>query len=258
MKKVLLSVALIVACATFTTEAKKKAPEAPAATALKTDKDSVSYAFGLEFAKSINNTLSNVPGAPYDKKLVVEALSKMINDDTLNLAFPEKDANEIIQKNLKKFQEAESQKRLNEEKQFLAKNKKRPEVKETPSGLQYEILQMGNGEKPTSAESKVKVNYIGTLSDGTEFDNSYKRGEPIEFKLNGVIKGWTEGLQLMSVGSKYKFYIPYDLGYGEHGQGPIKPYSTLIFEVELLGVENANPQVIKGEKYEFQQYQRNQ
>jgi FKBP-type peptidyl-prolyl cis-trans isomerase FklB len=120
---------------------------------------------------------------------------------------------------------------------FLQENALRDEVKTTESGLQYEVLVQGKGPKPT-AESTVKVHYEGTLIDGTVFDSSYQRGEPIEFPLNGVIKGWTEGLQLMPVGSKYKLYIPYELGYGERGAGQsIQPYSALIFTVELLEIK---------------------
>jgi len=120
---------------------------------------------------------------------------------------------------------------------FLEENAKRAGVKTTASGLQYEVLEATLGQKPKATDS-VKVHYEGTLIDGTVFDSSYKRGEPISFPLNGVIKGWTEGLQLMSIGSKYKFFIPYQLAYGEHGAGAsIPPYAALIFTVELLGIE---------------------
>lgn len=119
---------------------------------------------------------------------------------------------------------------------FLEENAQRPEVKVTESGLQYEVIKQGKGKKPTATD-KVKVHYHGTLIDGTVFDSSVDRGEPISFALNQVIAGWTEGLQLMPVGSKYKLYIPYELGYGERAAGSIPPYSTLIFEVELLGIE---------------------
>ena len=119
---------------------------------------------------------------------------------------------------------------------FLAENAKREGVKVTESGLQYEVLEATIGQKP-KATDKVRVHYEGTLIDGTVFDSSYKRGESITFGLNQVIKGWTEGLQLMPVGSKFRFYIPQELGYGAQQAGSIPPYSTLIFEVELLGIE---------------------
>ena len=120
--------------------------------------------------------------------------------------------------------------------QFLAENQSREGVITTESGLQYEVVKLGTGNKPR-IQDKVKVHYHGTMIDGTVFDSSVERGEPITFALTQVIPGWTEGLQLMPVGSKFIFYIPYNLGYGEQQVGPIPPYSTLIFEVELLDIE---------------------
>lgn len=118
---------------------------------------------------------------------------------------------------------------------FLAENAKKDGVITTASGLQYEVITMGNGAKPTATD-KVKVHYHGTFVNGEVFDSSVERGEPIEFGLNQVIKGWTEGVQLMPVGSKFRFYIPYNLAYGEQGRGGIPPYSTLIFDIELFDI----------------------
>ena len=119
---------------------------------------------------------------------------------------------------------------------FLAKNKEKAGVTTTASGLQYEVIKMGTGPKPT-AQNTVKVNYVGTLIDGTEFDSSVKRNEPATFPVSGVIPGWTEALQLMPVGSKFKLFLPSTIAYGANGAGEvIKPYSTLIFEVELLEI----------------------
>ena len=123
-----------------------------------------------------------------------------------------------------------------ENEEFLAKNKEKPGVITTASGLQYEVIKMGTGPKPT-AQNTVKVNYVGTLIDGTEFDSSIKKNEPAQFPVAGVIPGWTEALQLMPVGSKFKLFIPPTLAYGATGAGDvIKPYSTLIFEVDLLEI----------------------
>jgi FKBP-type peptidyl-prolyl cis-trans isomerase len=118
---------------------------------------------------------------------------------------------------------------------YLEENGKREGVTTTASGLQYEVIKMGNGEKPTATD-RVKVHYHGTLTNGTVFDSSVERGDPIIFALTQVISGWTEGLQLMPVGSKFKFFVPYNLAYGSQGQGQIPPFSTLIFEVELLEI----------------------
>jgi FKBP-type peptidyl-prolyl cis-trans isomerase FklB len=125
---------------------------------------------------------------------------------------------------------------IEENEAFLAKNKENSGITVTTSGLQYEVIKMGTGEKPTS-ESTVKVHYVGTLIDGTEFDSSVKRNEPAQFQVSGVIPGWTEALQLMPVGSKFKLFIPQNLAYGSSQAGDIiKPYSTLVFEVELLEI----------------------
>src|SRR5438270_10025397 len=120
---------------------------------------------------------------------------------------------------------------------FLADNKKKEGVKTTESGLQYKVLKEGNGAQPKSSDT-VTVNYRGTLTDGTEFDSSYKRGQPATFPVSGVIKGWTEALQMMKAGSKYQLFIPASLAYGEQGRPGIPPNATLIFEVELMDVKS--------------------
>ncbi|OGJ89304.1 MAG: peptidylprolyl isomerase [Candidatus Raymondbacteria bacterium RifOxyA12_full_50_37] len=136
-----------------------------------------------------------------------------------------------------KMQAEKSQKNTSEGDLFLAENKKKPGIIITPSGLQYIILTAGKGPKPVATD-KVVVHYSGTLIDGTEFDSSYKRGQPATFVLNQVIPGWTEAIQLMNVGAKYRFFIPSQLAYGERGAGPrIGPNATLIFEVELINIE---------------------
>ncbi|CAM3680586.1 FKBP-type peptidyl-prolyl cis-trans isomerase [Parendozoicomonas haliclonae] len=127
--------------------------------------------------------------------------------------------------------------RVEQEQAWMAENKNKDGVKTTDSGLQYLILNEGDGQTYPSAKDKVRVHYQGTLINGTEFDSSYRRGEPISFGLNQVIAGWTEGLQLMSVGSKARLFIPPELAYGARAMGKIPAHSTLVFEVELLGIE---------------------
>jgi FKBP-type peptidyl-prolyl cis-trans isomerase FklB len=193
--------------------------------------DSASYAIGMQigdnFAKQGLDTIMNVD-------LILQGIKDQIAK-TAVIDIATTDA--IVQGFFAEMQKAQAGGKLKEGEDFLKENGKRAGVTTTASGLQYEVVTMGTGKKPTAANT-VKVHYKGTLLDGTVFDSSYDRGEPISFPLNGVIKGWTEGLQLMPVGSKFKFYIPYDLAYGERGAGQvIGPFETLIFEVELLAIE---------------------
>ena len=147
-----------------------------------------------------------------------------------------REAGALLQQYFAKLEEDQFASNIADGKAFLAANGERKEVKVLKSGLQYEILREGNGPKP-KATDRVSCHYHGTLIDGTVFDSSVKRGEPATFPVNGVIQGWVEALQLMPVGSKWKLYIPYDLGYGAQGAGgSIPPYATLIFEVELLDI----------------------
>ncbi|MDX1692935.1 MAG: FKBP-type peptidyl-prolyl cis-trans isomerase [Ketobacteraceae bacterium] len=154
-----------------------------------------------------------------------------VNPDDINAAF------KMINEQLQKEQQEKAESLSAEGEKFLADNAKRDEVTVTGSGLQYEVLQEGTGEKPV-ATSTVSTHYHGTLIDGTVFDSSYERGQPAEFPVNGVIAGWTEALQMMPVGSKWRLYVPYNLAYGERGAGgAIGPYQTLIFDVELLEIK---------------------
>ena len=204
--------------------------------ALKTELDSVSYAIGMDVAKNVKTSVSEI-----DSELFIQGYMNVL--DSTNILIKEENAQQVLtayfqkkqaEKMKKQQEEAEKEKGVGEK--FLEENKSKEGVKVTESGLQYIVLKEGTGAKPT-AESKVKVHYHGTLIDGTVFDSSVDRGEPTEFGVGQVIRGWTEGLQLMSVGSKYKFFIPQDLGYGARQAGEkIKPYSTLIFEVELLEI----------------------
>jgi FKBP-type peptidyl-prolyl cis-trans isomerase len=194
---------------------------------LKTKNDSLSYAIGLSVVNfyrqqgiKLNTTL--VTKACND---VLTNKKPLLTDDQANLVFMCHSNPQICTN-------------VTEGENFLAKNKKSANVKTTPSGLQYEVVTQGTGMKPGATDT-VTVNYKGTLINGNEFDNSYKRGQPISFALNGVIRGWTEGLQLMPVGSKYKFYIPYQLGYGLNDMQAIPGGSVLVFEVELLDIKKA-------------------
>lgn len=198
---------------------------------LENEIDSVSYSLGVNIATSMKSQ-----GV---ESINTAALSKAMDDvfGSADLAIDETEANGFIQAYFSKLQAAKSEGDKSAGRDFLEANKKKEGVIELPSGLQYRIITEGAGPKPQLTD-KVKTHYHGTTIEGKVFDSSVDRGEPISFPLTGVIKGWTEALQLMPVGSKWELVIPYDLAYGEKGQGPlIGPYATLVFEVELLGIE---------------------
>jgi len=213
--------------------------------ALTNELDSVSYTLGLDIANKLKGNFPEV-----DKDLFIQGVLSGIDSTDILIDFEKTDAilKEFFQKKqveARKKQQEEAVKKAEAEYgdlkaegiKFLEDNKVVKGVQVTESGLQYIVLKEGSGEKPV-ATSKVKVHYHGTLIDGTVFDSSVDRGKPSEFGVNRVIKGWTEGLQLMTVGSKYKFVIPQDLAYGAtpRSGGEIKPFATLIFEVELLEI----------------------
>jgi FKBP-type peptidyl-prolyl cis-trans isomerase len=203
---------------------------------LKTQADSAAYAIGVDLG---NNIRKNLPGAPggkeLDQQIILKAFATIMKGDSGLISAS--NAGAITQGYFVKAQSMEGVKNKEAGQKFLAENGKRTGVVTTASGLQYEIIKEGNGPKP-AAENTVKVDYHGTTVDGIVFDSSVDRGEPVTFGLGQVIKGWTEALQLMPVGSKWKIFIPSELGYGEQAAGPkIKPNSVLIFEVTLLSIE---------------------
>lgn len=235
-------------------QAKKKAPVTvavtPAAPVFQNDVDSMSYALGVNIGADLGSNLKKIPGGKTNIDLFLKAFSAALKGDSTLMTT--QTANEYFRNYMMKAQEKEAQEKKAANEKFLAENKTKAGVMTTASGLQYQVLKLAEGVKPKATDS-VTVHYTGTLIDGTKFDSSVDRGEPITFPLNQVIPGWTEGVQLMSVGSKYKFFIPYNLGYGENGSRPtIPPFATLIFEVELLNVKqpqspkvSATPKAVK-------------
>lgn len=235
--------AALVACKGEAGDEKKEQAAAPAAeqpAALQTEMQKASYAIGMRFGEGMGRDLQD---------LDIESFYSGF-EDGFNGRDPKMTPEEMVatmqalqQKKMKEQQEMQA-KALEENKAageaFLAENKAREGVKVTESGLQYEVVTQGEGETPDEND-KVKVHYHGTLPDGTVFDSSVERGEPIIFAVNGVIKGWTEALQMMKVGDKWKLTIPSDLAYGPRGAGPkIGPNQVLLFDVELLSVEKVD------------------
>lgn len=212
---------------------------------LNTQKKKVSYAIGLDIGQNFKTRAMDI-----DMEILVQGLRDSQKTDKPLLGSAE------IQKVMTQFQQdmmkVEQEKRMVQgvgnkakEEAFLKENAQKPGIKTTASGLQYKVISEGSGPRPKESDV-VKVHYRGTLLDGTEFDSSYKRNQPAVFQLKGVIKGWTEALQLMKVGSKYQLFLPSNLAYGENGAGQvIGPNATLIFEVELLSIEKAAPATAK-------------
>ncbi|MDR3343224.1 MAG: FKBP-type peptidyl-prolyl cis-trans isomerase [Treponema sp.] len=189
----------------------------------------ISYAFGMVIGSDLQQT-----GLTFDYNAFTRGLRESIEGQ--GTQFTMDDALRMVQTAFRAAMEKRAEASKAREIQFLTENGKHPGVHTTASGLQYEVITEGTGQKP-GAQDMVRVNYEGTLVDGTVFDSSYTRGEPIEFPLDAVIPGWTEGVQLMSEGSSYRLYVPSKLAYGEQGAGNvIPPYATLIFQVELLAI----------------------
>ncbi|MBQ20773.1 MAG: FKBP-type peptidylprolyl isomerase [Flavobacteriales bacterium] len=206
---------------------------------LKNQLDSVSYSVGLNMGASIKQEFSEA-----ELKALMKGIEAAFTDT--NYLITQEQSPEVIRPYFQKKQEAAQAEELKQFEsvkanglKFLEENKKNKDVKVTPSGLQYMVMKEGEGKQPI-ATSKVRVHYTGLTPDGTVFDSSVERGQPAEFGLNQVIPGWTEGVQLMKEGAKYKFFIPQELAYGANapqgGKGPIKPFMPLVFEVELIKI----------------------
>lgn len=210
----------------------RKAPTAktPTPLTLKTPKEKFSYALGMNLGANLHNQ-----AVPVDPNILLRGLKDALaGGKTLLTQDEARTALVQVQKDLQQKQQEKTQR---EGEDFLAANKGKPGVVTLPSGLQYKVVTQGTGPKPTANDSVV-CNYRGTLINGTEFDSSYKRGQPATFPVGGVIKGWTEALQLMPVGSKWQLFVPAELAYGDRGAGEeIGPGATLIFEVELLSIQ---------------------
>ena len=226
-------------------EAKAEEKKVDAAqSAFKSEEDKQAYSIGASAGNHLRLNLERTKeeGTEISKEMLVKGFIEALDNKA---AFKDEEIRKnlmALDQRLREKRDAKAKKDAEEQlakgKTFLDENKKRKEVKTTESGLQYEVVSTVEGKKPVASDT-VKVHYTGTLIDGTEFDSSVSRGEPAKFRLDRVIKGWTEGLQLMPVGSKFKFYIPHELAYGERATGKIPANSTLIFEVELLAIEKA-------------------
>ena len=195
-------------------------------TDLKNQKEKISYIIGMDIGNNLKKQSVEV-----DPNILAKGIGDALAGGKPFLTEQE------IRDTMAVFQKEMAAKKKKEGEVFLAENKKKDGVKTLPSGLQYKVIKKGSGKKPTSSDT-VTTNYRGTLIDGTEFDSSYRRGQPATFPVKGVIPGWTEALQLMEVGSKWQLFVPSNLAYGERGASPnIGPNATLIFEIELISIQ---------------------
>ena len=232
MKKISVLVATVIVAmsASFTSCDSHKSAS------LKTAVDSASYAIGINTGANYRTNLKTLPGGEANIDDLIAGFIQAIKGDSAAMKMTPETAQQYLQTYFVEASAKEAAQNKEAGEKFLAENKTKEGVITTESGLQYKVEKEGTGEKPTAAD-RVKVDYTGTLLDGTKFDSSVDRGEPAEFGVSQVIRGWTEGLQIMPAGSKYIFWIPSDLAYGERGAGQdIKPNSVLKFEVELLEV----------------------
>ncbi len=239
MKKIILSSSIALFSFVSIAQAPaKKAPikkAAPTTVVLKNQLDSVSYLVGKALAENVFQAIPNG-----NKEIIIKGFTDRLKENPSLCVDPQ---NQILNAYFQKLEEAKKAEVAKEGMKtreagivFLNNNKTKPNIQTTTSGLQYQVVVMGTGEKP-KATDQVTVHYHGTTIDGKVFDSSIEKGQPISFPLNGVIAGWTEGLQLMPLGSKFIFYIPQELAYGEQERSElIKPYSVLIFEVELIKI----------------------
>jgi FKBP-type peptidyl-prolyl cis-trans isomerase len=232
---IVLAWALALGLAAFAQQPSTQTPPAQAqdTSPLKTPKDKASYAIGMQVGGSLHRQ-----GIDVDLNVLMQGMKDAIGGKTLMTDDEARAALTQLQNDMRAKAMAGAEATKKEGEVYLAANKTKPGVVALPSGLQYKVLKAGTGEKP-AATDKVVCNYRGTLINGTEFDASEKHGGPATFPVNGVIKGWTEALQLMPVGSKWQLFIPSDLAYGERGtpDGSIPPNSTLVFEVELVSIQ---------------------
>jgi len=237
------AVAAALFAVTACNEKKVEAPVEKAAVELQTEDQKAAYAIGVSVATYINKSIDQQSelGLTTDKSLIIKGFTDGIDSKAQMSEDEVKAALMAFDKKINEVRtaktEADAVKAKAEGVAFLAENAKKEGVVTTESGLQYEVMTAGEGDKPTAADT-VTVHYKGTLTDGTPFDSSYDRGQPSTFPLGGVIPGWTEGVQLMSPGAKFKFTIPSTLAYGERATGAIPAHSTLEFEVELIEVAN--------------------